>query len=139
MLLVGLSLRATICKGYVQKKQNKKWNQNKFKVAYAILHRNWMHIPWFVQLQRNKIQGLFDDKLQFSRSSIYSINWNSLTSFWTPYWLKHLMESFTIFTSNSAMVVIISNITYVVLLSATTLLCKMTAVTGYDLQSEIQK
>ena len=32
-----------------------------------------------------------------------------MTSFWTPYWLKHLMESFTIFTS-SAMVVIISHI-----------------------------
>ena len=34
---------------------------------------------------------------------IYAINRHSLTPFWTPYWLKHVMESFTIFTS-SAMV-----------------------------------
>ena len=59
--------------------------------------------PWFVQLQRDKIQGRFKDKLQFSRSKICSINWHSLTPFWTRYWLKHSMESFTIFTS-SAMV-----------------------------------
>ena len=92
--------------------------------------------PWFVQLQRNKIQGRFKDKLQFSRSKMYSINCHSLTPFWTRYWLKHSMESFTIVTS-SAMVDHLSQ--YVVLLSVTTLLCKMSTVTGYDLQSEIQK
>ena len=37
--------------------------------------------PWFVQLQRSKIQGLFKDKFQFLRSKIYSINWRSLTPF----------------------------------------------------------
>ena len=87
--------------------------------------------PWFVQLQRNKIQGLFMDKLQFSRSKMFSINWHSLTPFWTRYCrgLKHSMES------SSAMVDHLSH--YVVLLSVTTLLCKMSTVTGYDLQSEI--
>ena len=50
----------------------------------------------------------------------------------TPSWLKHSMESFTIITS-SAMVDHLSH--YVVLLSVTTLLCKKTAVTGYDCRS----
>ena len=36
--------------------------------------------PWFVQLQRNKIQVFFKDKFQFLRSKIFSINWHSLTS-----------------------------------------------------------
>ena len=31
-------------------------------------------IAWFVQLQTNKIQGLFKDKLQFLRTKIHSIN-----------------------------------------------------------------
>ena len=43
-------------------------------------------------------QGFFKDKLQFSRTTIYSINRHYLTLFWTPYWLKNAMESFTIFT-----------------------------------------
>ena len=55
---------------------------------------------WFVQLQTNKFQGLFKDKLQFSRAKIYSINRHSLIPFWTPYWQKHAMKSFTIFTSS---------------------------------------
>ena len=37
--------------------------------------------PWFVQLQRSKIQRLFKDKFQFLRPKIYSINWRSLTPF----------------------------------------------------------
>ena len=37
--------------------------------------------PRLVQLQRNKIQGLFKDKFQFLRSKIYSINWRSLAPF----------------------------------------------------------
>ena len=40
-------------------------------------------------------QGFFQDKLQFSRTTIYSINRHSLTPFWTHYWLKHVMESFS--------------------------------------------
>ena len=62
----------------------------------------------FVQLQKGKqisrtFQEHFKDKLQFSRAKIYSINQRSLIPFWTPYWLKHVMKSFTIFNS-SAMV-----------------------------------
>ena len=56
---------------------------------------------WFTQLQTNKFQifkfsnfQIFQDKLQFSRTTIYSINRHSSTPFWTPYWLKHVMESF---------------------------------------------
>ena len=48
-------------------------------------------------------QGFFKDKLQFAGTKNYSTNQHSLTLFWTPYWLKHVMESFTILTS-SAMV-----------------------------------
>ena len=39
-------------------------------------------------------QRFLKDKLQFSRSNIYSINQHSFTPFWTPYWLKHVKESF---------------------------------------------
>ena len=123
------------CKCFVCKDTTVKyWRVGKSVFCNTI--RGTVLSPWFVQLQRNKIQGLFKEKLQFSRSKIYSINWHSLTPFWTRYWLKHSMESFTIFTS-SAMVDHLSH--YVVILSATTLLCKMSTVTGYDLQSEIQK
>ena len=48
---------------------------------------------WFVQLQTNKFQGFFKDKLQFSRTNIYSIiNRHSLTPLWTHHWLKHVMH-----------------------------------------------
>ena len=40
-------------------------------------------------------QGFFQDKLQFSRTAIYSVNRHSLTPFWTHYWIKHVMESFS--------------------------------------------
>ena len=46
------------------------------------------------------------------------------------------MKSFTILISS---VMVDHRSHYAVLLSVTTLLCKMTAVTGYDLQSEIEK
>ena len=53
--------------------------------------------PWFVQPQTNKLQRLFKDFpvfkiLQFSRTKIYLINRHSLTSFWSPYWLKHIIN-----------------------------------------------
>ena len=49
-------------------------------------------------------QGFAKDKLQSSRTNIYSMNPHSLTApFWTSYWLNHVMESCIIFTS-SAMV-----------------------------------
>ena len=49
-------------------------------------------------------QGFAQDKLQSSRTNIYSMNRHSLTApFWTSYWLNHIMESCIIFTS-SAMV-----------------------------------
>ena len=41
---------------------------------------------WFVQLQTNKFQGLFNNKLQFFqglRFIQYFKNWHSLTTFWT--------------------------------------------------------
>ena len=48
---------------------------------------------WFVQLQTYKFQGFFKDKLQFSRTNIYSIiNRHSLNPFWTHHWLKHVMH-----------------------------------------------
>ena len=38
-------------------------------------------------------QGFAKDKLQFSRTDIYSINRHSLTvPFWTSYWLNHVTE-----------------------------------------------
>ena len=84
---------------------------------------------WFAQLQTNKFQGLFKDKLQFSRTKIYSINRPSLTPFWTPYWLKHVMES------------VICNFYfshgwshYFTLLSTT----KLWKMTGYDLQLHLR-
>ena len=57
------------------------------------------HCTWFVQFQTNKfkIQGLFKDNLQFSRSKISSVTRLSLTPFWTLNWLKHSAESFVIF------------------------------------------
>ena len=36
---------------------------------------------WFAQLQTDKFQGTFKDKLQFSRTVNYSINRHSLTPF----------------------------------------------------------
>ena len=53
--------------------------------------------------------GFFKDKLQFSRTKIYLINWHSFTSpppppqtlLITLLRLKHVMESFTTFTSSS--------------------------------------
>ena len=45
---------------------------------------------------------VFQGKLQFSRTKIqYSINRHSLTLFWTPHSLKHVMQSFTIFNSSA--------------------------------------
>ena len=49
-------------------------------------------------------QGFFKDKLQFSRTKIYSEfkNQHSLIPFWTPHeWLKQVMESFATFTSSA--------------------------------------
>ena len=84
---------------------------------------------WFVQLQTNKFQGLFKDKLQFSRSNIYSINQRSFTPFWTPYWLKHVMESFFDFNFFS------HGWSHYLILLYTTRLCKMT---GYALQLHLR-
>ena len=85
---------------------------------------------WFAQLQTNKFQGLFKDKLQFSRTKIYSINRPSLTPFWTPYWLKHVMESvicnFYFFSHGWSH--------YFILLSTT----KLWKMTGYDLQLHLR-
>ena len=49
-------------------------------------------------------RGFFKDKLQFSRTKIHVINRHSLTPFWSPCWLKHVIESFTIFTSSAIVV-----------------------------------
>ena len=46
-------------------------------------------------------KGFFKDKLQSSRTKIYSLHY-SLTPVWTPYWLKHVMESSTIFPSSAS-------------------------------------
>ena len=48
-------------------------------------------------------QGFFQDKLQFWKTTIYSINQHSwlLLVFLASYSLKHVMESFTIFTSSA--------------------------------------
>ena len=77
---------------------------------------------WFVQPVKEtcKIQGLFTD-------SQYSVNWHSLTPFWTPYWLNHSIWAFTIFLS---LALVDHLLHYVALLSVTTRLCKMTAGTA---------
>lgn len=77
-------------------------------------------------------QGFSKAKLQFSRTKIYSKNQHSLSPFWTPYWLKNIMESFIILTSSATVVDHIINI--LVLLPATAL-CKMTR---YDLQLHLR-
>ena len=91
---------------------------------------NMVHTTSDNQILRT-FQGFFKDKLQFLRIEIYSINWHSLTLFWTPHWLKHFTRSFTILTSSAMMV---DHIIIAKLLSATTL-CKMT---GYDLQLHLR-
>ena len=52
-----------------------------------------------------KYQGIFKDffkaKLQFLRTKIYSANQHSLPPLRSPYWLKHVMESFMIFNSSA--------------------------------------
>lgn len=57
----------------------------------------------------------------------YSVNWHSLTPFWTPYWLNHSIWAFTIFLS---LALVDHLLHYVALLSVTTRLCKMTAGTA---------
>ena len=47
-----------------------------------------------------QIPRTFKGRIQFSRTKIYSINRHSLTLSCTPYWLKHVMESFTHFMSS---------------------------------------
>ena len=59
----------------------------------------YLSFTWFVQLETNKFQGFFKDKLQFTRTKIYLINRHSLIPLkhWSRYWPKHVMESFMIF------------------------------------------
>ena len=61
--------------------------------------------------------------LQFSRTTICSINMHSLSPIWTPYWLKYLMEPWWWH--------------FLILISITTL-CKMAPVTGYNLQLHLR-
>ena len=99
-------------------------------VKQKIVSKTLKEGTWFAQLQTNKFQGLFKDKLQFSRTKIYSINRPSLTPFWTPYWLKHVMESvicnFYFFSHGWSH--------YFILLSTT----KLWKMTGYDLQLHLR-
>ena len=71
--------------------------------------------------------------LQFSRTKNCPISQHSITPFWTPYWLKHLIAPFTIFTC-SAMA---DHIFLYYCLSITTL-CKMAPVTGHSLQLHLR-
>ena len=76
-------------------------------------------------------QGFFKDKLQFSRTKIYSKNQHSLSPFWTHYCMakKHhgVIYDFNFFSHSGWS-------HYLVLLSARTL-CKMTR---YDLQLHLR-
>ena len=71
--------------------------QDDWKASFFAFFPN-IWVTWFAQLQTNKFEGLFKDKLQFSTTPFDSFN-----PLWSTYWLKHVMESFKIFTS-SAMV-----------------------------------
>ena len=55
----------------------KKYNKDFQGVYFASICEKTL--TWFVQLQTNTFQGLFKDKLQFSRTKIYLINRHSLT------------------------------------------------------------
>ena len=61
-----------------------------------------VHTTSVNQISRT-FQGFFKAKLQFLRTKIYLINTRS------PYWLKHVMESFTMFTSSAIVDHIILN------------------------------
>ena len=94
-LNTGLYVRLSwVRKGYWNSQLNMVGNSQNFSIIKYIFH-----CTWFVQFQTNKfkIQGLFKDNLQFSRSKISSVTRLSLTPFWTLNWLKHSAESFVIF------------------------------------------
>ena len=94
-LNTGLYVRLSwVRKGYWNSQLNMVGTSQNFSIIKYIFY-----CTWFVQFQTNKfkIQGLFKDNLQFSRSTISSVTRLSLTPFWTLYWLKHSAESFVIF------------------------------------------
>ena len=102
-----------------------KLRRRQTKVLLAVAISPLMSLPGFGKLQTDKFQGLFKDKLQvfkdsdlFNKSAFFNL-------LWSPYWLKHDMGSFTIFTSSAIIDHIIS----------ATRNCKMT---GYDLQLHLR-
>ena len=98
--------------------------QDDWKASFFAFFPN-IWVTWFARLQTNKFEGLFKDKLQFSTTPFDSFN-----PLWSTYWLKHVMESFKIFTS-SAMV----DHLLIFILPSATRLCRMT---GYDLQFHLR-
>ena len=74
---------------------------NKYNKYYRC---NYSRLHNFRQKNFSDFSRIFKDKLQFSRTKIYSEfkNLHSLIPFWTPHaWLKHIMESFAVFTSSA--------------------------------------
>ena len=89
-------------------------------------------LPWLVQFQANKIQGLFNWTFQgqiteFSRTKINAINRHSLTPFWLAKTLNGVDYDFYSFNH------VWSH--YFILISV---LCKMATVTRYDLQLHLK-
>ena len=72
-----------------------RWTANHWSI-YFIGSIDMVHTTSDKQISRT-FQAFFKDKLQFLGLRFF------LTLFWTHYWLKHIMESFTTLTS-SAMV-----------------------------------
>ena len=83
----------------------------KEEVKWGINIWNCFSVSWSLSLlqgfynfrQTNNISRTFQGQTTVFKepTKIYSINWHSLTPLWTAYWLKHLMEPFTIFTSSA--------------------------------------
>ena len=60
--------------------------QDDWKASFFAFFPN-IWVTWFAQLQTNKFEGLFKDKLQFSTTLFDSFN-----PLWSTYWLKHVIE-----------------------------------------------
>ena len=81
------------------------------------------------QLSRS-LHGFFKDKWQFSKTKILFNKSAFFTPLLSPYWLKHVLESFTIFTTS----VIVDHIIFFILVSAT----RLWKMTGYDLELHLR-
>ena len=81
--------------------QVSKGEQRTIDLHISSVHRHGSYN--FRQTNFKDFSSLFQRQITVSRTKIYEINQHSLTLFWTHYWLKHIMESFTTLTS-SAMV-----------------------------------